>query len=48
MAQQKNSRGNGSNLEESLAIVRDVLTGSLAIREMPGFIAWMLKKGGAV
>jgi hypothetical protein len=29
------------------AILLDIWRGILAIRELPGFIAWMMKKGGA-
>jgi hypothetical protein len=34
-------------LAELFAILFDIWRGSLAIRELPGFIAWMWKKGGA-
>jgi hypothetical protein len=34
-------------IKEILAILRDILTGSLPLNEVPGFVAWLVKGGAA-
>jgi hypothetical protein len=42
-----NQNDAGNYIKEILAILRDILTGSLPLNEVPGFVAWLVKGGAA-
>jgi hypothetical protein len=46
MAEIRHSK-RGNFITELLAILRDILTGSLPLNEVPGFVAWLVKGGAA-